>query len=641
VRAWVTIADLLAIALIVIAVVVRATGGFHTVVFHVRLSMTTAWRPAVLALLVITARHLGFRRPNLLARISAILARASALLVQLWARWHPFRLVPDDCVCLSDGARRALRMPARELALVTGLMIVLTGLMTYPQIAHLDRVPDLGDPLFSMWRMAWTAHQLPRDPLHLFDGNMFHPERLTLAYSDSILLPAVAASPFLWFGAPTVMVYNVLMLATFVLAGVAMFVLVRALTGRAPAALVAAVVFSFYPFRFEHYSHFELMFSFWMPLVLLAVHRTLAFGRIRDGALTAAAFAGQVFSCIYFGIFLAVYLAPFWAVVAIGWRRVRRGLAPLALGAVLAGMALAPLAVPYVEARQTVGERSTDETMYYSALPRDYLNPHWSSATYSAFRRDPRPERELFPGILAVTLALIALWPPVSVSRLAYGVGLLFAFDASLGFHGYSYAFLYRFVPAFHSLRVPARISMMVGCSLAVLAGYGIARLTRSARSPVRWVVAGLAVLVILVESRPVLWYQPVSTKPAAIYAWFNGRPPAVLAELPPGTRKELNREFLYLYASTFHWQRLLNGTSGFTPASYWEFSDAMADFPDDRAMALLAARGTDYVMVHEQFYGPGPYRSVVTRAAERSDLREVSRAREGRFEVRLYQIVR
>ena len=183
---------------------------------------------------------------------------------------------------------------------------------------------------------------------------------------------------------------------------------------------------------------------------------------------------------------------------------------------------------------------------------------------------------------------------------------------------------------------------MLVGLSLAVLAGYGIARLTRSARSVVRWATAGLAIVVVLVEVRPILPYEPISTKADPIYAWFNGRPTAVLAELPPGpTTDEPDPDFLYLYASTFHWQRLVNGTSGFRPPSSLEFSEAMAGFPDDRAMALLSARGVDYVMVHEQFYGPRRYRAVVDRAGRSRGLREVSRGRQGSFEARLYEIVR
>jgi hypothetical protein len=432
-----------------------------------------------------------------------------------------------------------------------------------------------------------------------------------------MLLPAVVAGPFLWLGVPLVLVYNLALLATFVLAGTAMYVLVRALTGQAPAALVAGVIFAFYPFRFEHYSHFELLWCFWMPLALLALHRTVAFGRLRNGALTGAALAAQAYSCMYFGVFLAVYLVPVWAVIAVGWHRVRRGLGPLVLGTVLAGAALAPLTIPYVEARQVL-------------------------VTYRPWHKVPQAERELFPGILAVTLALIALWPPLSVSRLGYGVGLLFAFEASLGFNGRLYPVLYRVIPFFHGLRVPARFSMLVGFSLAVLAGYGIARLTRPAGASVRWIITGLAVLIVSVETRNWLPAVPVEMAPDPIYAYFNGRPPAVLAELPTGIgRVGLDPDFRYLYASTFHWQRLLNGMSGFTPRSYDEFASATARFPDDRAMALIVSRHVDYVAIHEEFWGRARFQSVAMRAAERADLREVARSQHNGFESRLYQIVR
>jgi hypothetical protein len=630
---WVTVLDVVTLALGALAGIVLVGGGFHKVIAGVRVSLTSAWRPLIAGVVVGGIRHLAFRQPTLWGRLQSGWA---------WIERRAGRepLATDECVLLADTPSRMFRRG--ELLAVAATMAFLAILMTYPQVRRLDAVPDLGDPLFSIWRLAWIAHQLVRDPLHLFDGNMFYPERFTLAYSDSMLLPAVTAAPLLWLGADTVTVYNLFLLATFVLAGVAMYALVRALTGHRPAALVAAVAFAFYPFRFEQYGHFELMFCFWMPLVLLALHRTLARGRIRDGVLTGAALAGQMFSSMYFGIFLAAYLVPFWAVVAVGWGRVRRGIVPLVVGVVLAGAVVAPLAIPYAKVRQTVGERKTDEVGFYSATPQSYLRAHPSRATYEALVGQRQPERELFPGILVILLALVALWPPLSPSRMAYGLGLIATFEASLGMNGYLYPFLYRWVPAFHGLRVPARLSMLVGFSLAVLAGYGIARLSRSLRTPSRWLLAALASIVMLVESRPLLPFVHVSTEPNPIYAWFDGRPPAVVAELPPGNHETLDIEFGYLYASTFHWQRLVNGSSGFTPPSYWDFADAVVGFPDDRAMALLAQRGVDYVLVHEDGYGGRAlYRAVVARATERRALREVSRAEQGGYEVRLYQVLK
>ena len=61
--------------------------------------------------------------------------------------------------------------------LIVGLFSALTVVMTYPQVRGMCTTSSFndGDPLFSTWRLAWVAHQLPRDPLHLFDANIFYP----------------------------------------------------------------------------------------------------------------------------------------------------------------------------------------------------------------------------------------------------------------------------------------------------------------------------------------------------------------------------------------------------------------------------------------------------------------------------------
>ena len=64
-------------------------------------------------------------------------------------------------------------------------------------------------------------------------------------------------------------------LASFVLCGLTMYLLVRSLVGSALPAAVSAIAFAFYPFRFEHFLHMELLSAFWMPLALWALHKTL------------------------------------------------------------------------------------------------------------------------------------------------------------------------------------------------------------------------------------------------------------------------------------------------------------------------------------------------------------------------------
>ena len=78
----------------------------------------------------------------------------------------------------------ALQGGWREFVLALLGSIAATVLMTYPLAFHpgsLGRT-DSFDGQFSIWNVAWVAHALVVDPLHVFDANIFHPHRWTLAY---------------------------------------------------------------------------------------------------------------------------------------------------------------------------------------------------------------------------------------------------------------------------------------------------------------------------------------------------------------------------------------------------------------------------------------------------------------------------
>jgi hypothetical protein len=430
-----------------------------------------------------------------------------------------------------------------------------------------------------------------------------------------------------------------------VLAGAAMYLLVRSLTGQPPAALVAAVIFAFYPFRFEHYSHFELQFSFWMPLALLALHRTVASGRLRDGLLTGGAIGGQTLSCLYFGVFLTAYFIPIWAALALGWNRVRSSVKPLLAGAGVAVILTAPIVVPYLHVRQSFGERTAGEAGFYSARPQHYLVPHSTRTTYAGVlsREQHEPEKDAFPGVLVVVLAFVALWPPLTVPRIAYVLALAFAFEASLGTHGWIFPFLYRnFIP-FRGFRVPARFSMLVGLSLSVLAGYGAVRLGAYLRRPsAKYLLAAALIAVVLLESRTTLSLERPPQR-HAIYQWLAAQPTTVIAELPAATSDpaSLWRDVRYSYLSTFHWHRLVNGNSGYIPKSNLAFCDAMTTFPDDQSIRLLRDHDVEYVVLHEEFYGREAYRKVIEAVGVRSDLRETARRASGGYEARVYRLAR
>src|ERR671912_190096 len=105
--------------------------------------------------------------------------------------------------------------PSRHVALWLLTAILASTLPLLPHIVNPRMVPDRGDPVFSAWRLARLAHQLANDPSHLLDGNIFHPQPLTLTYSDATLLQGVIAAPAILAGADPLLVANVLFLAAF------------------------------------------------------------------------------------------------------------------------------------------------------------------------------------------------------------------------------------------------------------------------------------------------------------------------------------------------------------------------------------------------------------------------------------------
>ncbi len=84
----------------------------------------------------------------------------------------------------------------------------------------------------------------------------------------------------------------------------------------------------------------------------------------------------------------------------------------------------------------------------------------------------------------------------------------------------------------------------------------------------------------------------------------------------------------LYMYASTFHWQPILNGYSGFYPQSYLELLERMQGFPDEPSIDYLKRRGVDLIVLARPILlaaGPGRVGIGARREARYHADRDVS----------------
>jgi hypothetical protein len=306
-----------------------------------------------------------------------------------------------------------MRAFGRE-ALVFLAFLGLTVAMTWPWVKHLrDHASDTGDPYLNSWILWWDWHQTFHDPLHLFDGNIFFPYKLSLAFSEHNYGLALPLFPLFALGLRPLTAQSLLTILGFVFSGYGAFRLGRTLTGSTGAAWVTGVAFAFVPYRFGELPHVNYLFAGWIPILFEALVLFVRARTPRRAAWLGAAFFLNAVSVIHWFVLTLIPLAAIALVLAFrtgveldrkGWRR-----GALAVG--IAGIALLPFLLPYQRAAKLYGfTRGIEETRGYSAEPHDWLNADPRNHLWRGFSEFPTPgERALFPGLLLLALPLAAL----------------------------------------------------------------------------------------------------------------------------------------------------------------------------------------------------------------------------------------
>jgi hypothetical protein len=189
-------------------------------------------------------------------------------------------------------------------------------------------------------------------------------------------------------------------------------------------------------------------------------------------------------------------------------------------------------------------------------------------------------------------------------------------------------------------LRVAARFGNLFLLGISGLAGFGLVHVLRalsSNGSRVRYSAALAALLVAGANAealRAPFHYRPFTGIPR-LYALLADEPQVVLAEMPFYPRQATFENAEYVLNSTEHWRPLMNGYSGYTPASYVKYADAFWYFPRDYAIDAIRRAGVTHVMVHpERFGNEAP--DVIRQLDARQDFELVGTGAHG---LRLYRL--
>ena len=528
------------------------------------------------------------------------------------------------------------------------IYIALAVVVTWPQAASLgSHITSHFDPLFSIWRLAWVAHALRTDASRLFDGNIFYPARNTLTYSDAMMLEGAVATPLFWLGMSPIVIYNLLLLGSIAVSGLAMFVLARHLLKEWSPALVAGAIFTLAPYRIEHVMHLELQWAMWVPLTLWAIHRTVEAQSWRYGLLAGLCLWLQILSSVYYGAFLAITAIVFVAAMLVAYPRlVVRALPALAAGCVLAVVLTLPYALQYFQTARVMGPRDLAEMRTYSATLTSYLSSPGQSARWGWTEGLGSNELRLFPGAVAIALAMVAIGFRPRRIVFVYVALLAITIELSMGLNGYLYSWLVGAVDAMRGFRSPARLGIMAQCAVAMLAGFGAHIVCAHARKIHRQygalvAAAGLVGLVAFENDTKGIPLMDLTVDPpgtAKMYSGIRAFGPGVVLELPLPTLDRLpGHEATYMYRSLMHWQPMVNGYSGYYPKEYVENIVGLRGFPDDASIAHLSRIPVRYIVVHEALYEPEEYRALLARIAGREELRSLGVYPASKGETRLY----
>ncbi|MFN8602865.1 MAG: hypothetical protein U0842_20560 [Candidatus Binatia bacterium] len=525
--------------------------------------------------------------------------------------------------------RRSAAAALAAACLAVGLYLVITPWVLRPWLLGSDLLPrDAGayapmenaDLYLNAWILAWIARATMLDPTTLFDGNAFHPAANTIAGSENMLAHLPVTVPAWAVSGSALVVLKAMAVESFVLAGLCMFLLARRQTGSMAAALLAGAAFTFAPWRVQSFPHPQYLGTQYLPLALLAVDVWVE--RRTRGALVglAAALALQILACLYLGYFSLFGVAAY-AAARLWWGPVeRRWNATAWLGGAMAlgGIAVVPIAIPYLKARAAGIIPPFDPSRFqgHTWAPWSYLSP-------------------AFVGLGGLVVVLVALDVVVRTVRRGRAVdadaddanarsqrralwtmaatGVLLSTGPYLTLPGGTtvptpYLLLYRIVPGFSAIRGPRRFFILVLAALSALLAHAFVRWTRALPPAARGALALVLVLGCAVAAAPhpsPVLRANVGADTPPVYRWLAQQPgDGAVLEIPgsaiDGDLVGNLRNAEYMLASTTHWRPILNGFSGYEPPSSSFLTAAIRRLPDPRALdALVKSVDVRWIVLH------------------------------------------
>lgn len=494
-----------------------------------------------------------------------------------------------------------------------------------------------GDNYYFVWLIGWVRTALfERGMSPLFVPFVNYPEGASLACTEMTPVMTLLALPFACAGGD-VFGYNVAILLSFVLSGLAMNLWVRRETGSPGAALVAGAIFAFCPYRvYRVAGHLNLLGTMWLPLYFMSLSGLLREKRnwSRHAICTGAMLGLNAATAPYYFYMTAVMSVVFVMAMAFFVRDVKlfsfrfwkRIAVAASVGLPLVALALAPYLI--LAGTGTLSARSLEEASRWNASPQDFVVPATNQPFWGGALNPSHKVRNLENmNYLGWSVIVLALFARMSRTRREGGRGAFCAYAATcavavvlaLGtrlhwrWHPVEIAFasgsfpggsdgkltvplpggvLFKWLPFYSAMRVAGRYGIYATLFLSVVAGAGIARIMfRFPRH--RIIVVTAAFMLVGIDLLPGRHFViPFRARP--VDYWLADQTPGAVAQMPFewSTRAE---HVVYARAAR---KPTISGYFGFHPAQFKRIAPVLGGFPSDESVSLLKELQVRYVVV-------------------------------------------
>jgi hypothetical protein len=479
-------------------------------------------------------------------------------------------------------------------------------------------VSDLGDGVLNLWMLEHTLNAI--DHLSwdaLWQANIFFPFRHTMALSDTLLFQALVAYLPWKLGVPTLLLMNLETIVFYVLNFLCCVRLIMILGWGRTASLLGAIFATCHFYWFSHLPHFQLLATFWYPLLVSEVllhYRSASSQR-----------AVSIFLCLIGLIFTSPYLFVLFLVslmilvlVCVYLRRQRRYLFGLCTALGCAAIVAAAYYSPYHEIsknhevkrdlyeqanfagttaswRNAAGlrvqkildlkpQRRSESTAYISLANRSFLICGFLYFLYQVIRR--RTDVLFVRWIVFLSGYFLFLW-------LAY-LGPLSSWHIA----EVRVWTILNLLPGYSGIRVPARLAFKYYYVLGLIVACFYHHMRRSYPTLSRGLaILGLLHLMEMLPNSylgaifPSDYYQRVSNVLRNLHS-TTGQPEPVLI-LPPIDRRSTIRGLPIYYSGP-----IVGGTSGFMPAVYeYILEPAYSPCVDTQCSMLIDKLGVKHIL--------------------------------------------